>query len=242
MSEVDITRHVPACNDLCVECVLWRKVDSILESYELKVEDFARETLARSAAEHQRDEAERWKQYWYREFCRTVDPVHFAHHCMSECAKNLLCPVIANYDAREAHHPDMTSDLAGNRWCVCGKSWPCPDDLRENNAHLRSALVKAEAGYATWRQRAEEAEEVVGALIADRDEWRRTSDAQQVNYQVLRRALAGVFEECDSSNNGWRHGDDSTIKVYIGGDNLRALRAALAALSDNRPEPEGTEP
>ena len=109
-------------------------------------------------------------------------------------------------------------------------------------ASLTTQRDEAERERDTWRQRAEEAEEVVGALIADRDEWRRTSDAQQVNYQVLRRALAGVFEECDSSNNGWRHGDDSTIKVYIGGDNLRALRAALAALSDNRPEPEGTEP
>lgn len=52
-------------------------------------------------------------------------------------------------------------------------------ELSENNAHLRAALVKAEAECSTWRQRAEEAEECIVWVKCDDPEHERCVAAER---------------------------------------------------------------
>ena len=63
--------------------------------------------------------------------------------------------------------------------------------LAENNAHLRAALVKAEDECSTWRQRAEEAEEVAGEAERRADKDVRDLHAQL--YSALVKAQADLW-------------------------------------------------
>ena len=68
-------------------------------------------------------------------------------------------------------------------------------ELAENNAHLRAALVKAEADRDTWRQRAEEAEEVVTGVVEDRDAYANTLFAAERTVREQREAKDHAYWE-----------------------------------------------
>ena len=61
---VETRRHVPPCNDLCVECVMWRHIDKLRTSYQQKVDDLAKETLRTSGLIEALAEMTEERDYW----------------------------------------------------------------------------------------------------------------------------------------------------------------------------------
>ena len=115
-------------------------------------------------------------------------------------------------------------------------------ELAENNGHLRSALVKAEEECATWRIRAEEAEEVVGTLQLHNE---RLREALDILNDIINSAMRAAESRAYKANDVYEEAVFARVPPFADTANTPAEESVVSDKSTDNlhtlATPEGGE-